>query len=150
VAAGAADATQKAGLAILWEATTKFSHVRALTNKRTFDAYFPAEAKNGKVLDNAFFGTYSVLESVTWNTNYDAGTSALTVYAVVPTRGGETVTTLWPGEVSGATDVTKTLGPATWPYGLIAPLNAKIVYKVINSADLDSGFSSAYALEFQR
>lgn len=150
IAAVAADATQKAGLPIRYESTTAFNYTRAVTNLRTFDAYFPAERANGTVLDNPYFGTYEVLQSLSWMTDYDAGTSQLIIYAVTPRRGGEDVVTLW-SSASAATDTFASLGPANWgPQGLIAPLNSKIVVRISNSADQDYGTLAAYALRYQR
>ncbi len=152
IASVAADATQKAGRTVQWETTTgTFDYTFALTNLRTFEAYMPAERTNGTTIDNPYFGTYEVLQSLAWMTNYDAGTSAVTIFAVVPRRGGETVTTLFGPSASGATDVWASLGPANFgPQGLIAPLNAKIVVQIDNSADMDSGAVSSYALRYQR
>ena len=143
LAAAAADATGKDGLSLYLDTTqTPFIHSKALVPGRTFKWFMPAESINGKTINNPYLGTYSILGSVTFKTTYGAGTSAFYVYAVVPTRSGETVTQLWT-EASAATNTLKTIGASTWPFGLIGKKDAKIIYRVVNTDAMSVTVSSA-------
>jgi len=144
--AAAADATGKDGLNVYFDTdAVTFVHSRALGPGRTFKWFMPAESVNGKTINNPYLGTYSILGSMTGTSTYGSGTSLLQVYAVVPTRGGETVTLMW-SEAGGATTVAKTIGASTWPWGLVGKKDAKLIYRITNSAAAASVSSSAYGI----
>ena len=147
LAVAASDATGKAGLNVYFDTTVALKHSRALVSGRTFESFFPAEAIQGKTIPNRYLGTYSVLVSGTFTNTYASGTSTIQVWAVVPARGSETVTLLW-SEAAGATTATKTIGATTWPFGLIGKRDAKLVYRVVNSAAQSAVSSSGYGVSF--
>lgn len=129
-------------------ATAIFNSTRALTSCRVASCLWPGTGANTE--QNPYKGTYTVLFSSMWYSTYGAGTSACEIYSVVPASqgGAETATLLWTS-ASGATTVAATLGATQFPIGLIGLPDAKLVFRIQNSAAMATVRNTAYGVQFK-
>jgi len=129
-------------------ATAIFNSTRALVSCRVASCLWPGLGANAE--QNPYKGTYTVLFSSMWFSTYGGGTSACEIYSVVPgsAGGAETATLLWTS-ASGASTVAATLVATQFPIGLIGLPDAKLVFRVQNSASMATVRNTAYGVVFR-
>ena len=147
--AGACNAKQPDGCPVRkLTATAIWNSTRAMVPCRVASCMWPGLGANTQ--QNPYKGTYTVLFSSMWFSTYGGGTSACEIYSVVPgTAGGaETATLLWTS-ASGASTVATTLGATQFPIGLIGLPDAKLVFRIQNSASMATVRNTAYGVQFR-
>jgi hypothetical protein len=132
-----AQATTAAGVKIPQDTSANFAvgETRAMIPAGCRDNIQCWIGPTGKLLENPYGGTQTVLNYAIGVSTYGSGDSYLNIYSVKPSNkkaGAETVTTLW-HEVMGATTVSKAFSQFQY-ISLVGLPNEKMVVRISNSA----------------
>jgi len=127
LAAGAADANTRAGMAVLRDTTTALKSVRTLTHCRDFSCLVPTNL----VATNPMNNRYQVLQNINVKSTYGGGASVVNIYTRKRARNGETTALVWT-EAGAATTVYNPTGASDWPNGLVSGPGEEFVVEVIN------------------